>query len=308
MKAGITTKRSVRVGLCGDFQVGKSLLLNVLFGRTLAVEGDGMATTRFPVVYQYGKRESVSLIGNTRAVGRKFERLKEFWRFIGTEEGQSLVPDITEAQVELPRTELLEVSIADMPGLDADNADNEKAKNIARTLDFALLVTRNQGLGQRDKQWLEIIDKLAVPAAYVINCFHNNGKSPVPSANKDIVQNNAAWLNSQGFRHVAIGIKGPFVVNVAWCASCERSLDEGPNAEERNNAVGSHFKDKVPSPEELRMLSQVGVLRRFLLPEPENHLGWNAPGFARLHQATAAWVEELKGVIDKSRNLLNDHR
>ena len=61
-----TALSPVRIGLYGEFQVGKSLLVNCLLGDEVALVGDGFSTTPFPITYQWGSHRERSCCKLTR--------------------------------------------------------------------------------------------------------------------------------------------------------------------------------------------------------------------------------------------------
>ena len=50
--------RPLRIGIIGEFQSGKSLLVNCLLQRPIATVGRGVATTHTVVYYSYSKRDN----------------------------------------------------------------------------------------------------------------------------------------------------------------------------------------------------------------------------------------------------------
>ena len=75
--------KTIKVGIVGDFQSGKSTLINCLFGRSIASVGDGTATTHTAVNYRYSEKESIQYVTE----GKKFEaKVEDLCLFDSTNE------------------------------------------------------------------------------------------------------------------------------------------------------------------------------------------------------------------------------
>jgi len=137
----------IRVGLCGEFEAGKSLLLNCLLGQRVALVGDLFPTTRFAVIYQWGQQSSVELFRSDETVACEFPSLEEFLNFLrserATDSGKRRLEQFVEARVALNLQALQRTTLVDTPGIDASENDESRAYAVIKTLDFAVVVLTN---------------------------------------------------------------------------------------------------------------------------------------------------------------------
>jgi hypothetical protein len=302
----------VRIGFCGDFQVGKSLLLNCLLGDNISLVGDLSPTTPFPVTYQWGAQAGAALINADGSTDREFCSPKLFVDFLkqehATEEGKAHIRTYAGAQVTLPLLKLRQVALVDTPGFNDIETDARKATDAWRTLDFAIFVTTNyKELNPTERNVLRQMSVEGLPFVIVINCHHNGAGGPSPTApvNSKLAGTTGDWARNHGIQIVRLAQQDVLLINVAWAwhAAANGRTVTKEIEEQRNEAVRQQFEDKVPEPEQLRKLSQVDKLSRFIFVRPEQIPGWNAPCFGALHREVREWVIQVREGLHQMRSL-----
>ena len=162
------------VGIVGNFQRGKSTLVNCLLEGACALTGKRVATTKKSVHYRIGSRFAayeVSKAGQRRKIEeRKFRS--------GSVTADS---NVTRYEVEVDAEILKSVSIVDTPGFDNDATDTATTLESLKTLDFVLLVVDKE-LKKSDTEVITYLQANAVPFSVVYNCSLNRGAFWKPSS------------------------------------------------------------------------------------------------------------------------------
>ena len=292
------TTSPIRVGFCGEFQVGKSLLLNSLLGDYVSLVGDLFPTTPFQITYQWAVRPGASLIhadGSTACEFLSVDLLVDFLRRAhATEEGKTHLRKHLEAKVTLANPKLRQIALVDLPGFNASETDDRKATKCLEQLDFAIFVTTNsRALKTTEIEALRLMAVVGLPCVMVINCYCNSEGGPFPhsEANKKLARENSAHVRNCGINPLRLTEEDVILVNVAMYALANNTKPSAMNEQEmeRNETLQRHFNMEVPPPEQLRKESQVNKLSRFIFADPERCLGWNAGCLGILHREIRAW-------------------
>jgi hypothetical protein len=282
------------------FEVGKSLLLNRLLGGNMALVGDLLPTTPFPVSYEWGERSGVILFGPNGAISCEFPTVEAFVEFLeqkrATSGGREELGRHAEAFVHLQRCELQRVTLIDMPGFDDPEAiRNASASRMLKTLDFAIFVTRNKELPQPPQPELQILRAIkdaGIPCLMVINCFPDPAPAPTHFKNGDIAEGNLAKVKNLSLEGLAYlpqsaSKAADFLrVNVEWLE--DTSVDE-PGSETEKQQNRAAFND----------------LRWFIFPDSESLIGLNAPCLGTFYRSLNEWRSSAVEQVERMLSTLN---
>ena len=294
----------IRVGLCGEFQVGKSLLLNCLLEDNQAFVGDHFPTTPFPIAYRWGSRPCAELLRNNGTLARKFESSKHLVDYLrkahASEAGKAKVRQFAEARVFLPNPKLRSVEVVDTPGFNAQEDDEKKADLALRTLDFAVLVTRNdRQFSQLEKNLIQKIADTHLPFAIVMNCHDSAEWKPSHRQNLQIAKTNAAEMRDQDRHPIPIGSNQVITVNAVWH---KVAREKGESSWSKK--VIREFDGVIPAPDQLCQLSQVPLLHSFIFPEESQQVGTNAFCIGAINRIGRQLSDKIKVRLQRINNLL----
>lgn len=329
--------KPIRVGIMGEFQDGKSLLVNSLIGGNFAMVGNGLATTPFAATYHWAERETVRLLSVGGGVARRFDSVAVFMGHLQAElqspAGESRSRQFAGAQIGLPLHQLKLVTLVDTPGLNATvvgprpeaGTDEEKAIAELDGLDFVLLVLPNSAFKKVSPvtTLLHRIRDRGIPCAIVLNCKDYGRWDPDHPENIAMVHETgqgrdgiAVMLNGilkhPGFRLVRIPSErssaGEVIlrVNPAWHQVAEGSERFAVPAEWKDRLENKLRGRNAPATlDEIRTLSRIPDLQKFLLPAPERVIGMNAHCLGTLHRAALACSEKVKQQIKQMKETIN---
>ena len=176
--------KQIRFGIVGEYQSGKSLLINCLLKRPIATVGSGTATTRTVVNYRYAnkKKQRVEYVGCKGEINvfpvEEFEKLE-----------LDKKTDAFEVNVYLYNSLLKDYELVDMPGFGADESDSDIAIRALRGLDFAILVASNdKALGAESSAVKDLhkLKKYRIPYYFILNCRDTEKWSPDDERNREI--------------------------------------------------------------------------------------------------------------------------
>lgn len=161
----------LRFGIVGQYQSGKSLLINCLLNRHVATVGVGAATTHTVVNYSFSKSEFAEIVydSGTKETG-DISRL----------EGIDTNKTIKTVNVFLNNDFLKDYTLTDMPGFGFNETDNKIALEALEELDYAIVVVSNEkSFGTDSPQYRDfcLLQRYNIPYYLVLNC-------------KDIVKDN----------------------------------------------------------------------------------------------------------------------
>lgn len=126
--------KPLRIGIIGEFQSGKSLLVNCLLQRPIATVGSGVATTHAVVNYRYSNRDN-EYFTYRKYNGKTYSRSVEELCDHDTEEAIDFI------NVFLKHNFLKAYELIDIPGFGSNTTDNNSAQKALRNIDFALLIS-----------------------------------------------------------------------------------------------------------------------------------------------------------------------
>ncbi len=173
-------KGPVIYGLIGEYQVGKSTLVNCLLSRPLSSVGTGAATTHTVVVYEYSNSEN-------KLVFYKDGRVERMSLDGALNADQDRNVDKIIFGIRHPILE--KISIIDLPGVGNDDCDNARTHEMLDKIDCAILVhTTHKSLEDESKilNTIGILQKKEIPYYVVLNCANLNGWAPEGDINESI--------------------------------------------------------------------------------------------------------------------------
>lgn len=181
----IYEKKSIRFGLIGEYQSGKSLLINCILQRPIATVGSGNATTRTVVNYRYSPDEHTEYHDND---GRLHILPIDQIGKIDT------ATDISTVDIYLSNEILKDFVLTDLPGFGANEEDNCTTRRILSDIDFAILIASNdKAIGAKSSTFRYIynLSLYNIPYYFVLNCrdkdkWNCNNEANVRIAERDL--------------------------------------------------------------------------------------------------------------------------
>ena len=142
---------AIKVLLAGQYQNGKSTLINCLLGGDYAIEGDGCHTTACRTVYSYS--EGTSKYYKINANGKR-ESLKDGLAQTIRHDGRDVY---FEAHVSSPV--LKRMTLIDAPGWGAEDADDKQAEMSLDDVAYVVYLAQARQLSKEDKVFLKLLKK-----------------------------------------------------------------------------------------------------------------------------------------------------
>lgn len=199
----------LRVGVLGNFQNGKSTLVNCLLGeKVLQTGGDGSPVSFINSQCLYGLDNKVTFENCNKVLS-----YKEFIDFA------QYNPKWGDAIIYCNSKILKNVIFVDTPGFNANPNDTETALRAIQKIDFAILVITNKGtLDESENNILEVLNTHDIPFMVVMNCHEGHGDSWNPSSDFNIDKSRGIESTLSKNTCVLRNTKGECVnrVNVAW--------------------------------------------------------------------------------------------
>lgn len=189
----------IRVGVVGEYQSGKSLLINCLLKQPIATIGEGDSTTHTIVSYFYAeevKKEEVVLFD---CKGEVVETLKiERFKTCGLPDTDFAIKRI---DVYLNNQLLKDFVLVDMPGMGYSDEEDRIAEDAMKEIDYAILVESNtKAIGDRSLIYVETLERQRIPYYFILNCIERGrniqGKKwhPTSPYNVDLARRNKLQL------------------------------------------------------------------------------------------------------------------
>lgn len=189
----------IRVGVVGEYQSGKSLLINCLLKQPIATIGEGDSTTHTIVSYFYAeevKKEKVVLFD---CKGEVVETLNiECFKTCGLPDTDFAIKRI---DVYLNNQLLKDFVLVDMPGMGYSDEEDRIAEEAMKEIDYAILVESNtKAIGDRSLIYVETLERQRIPYYFILNCIERGrdiqGKKwhPASPYNVDLARRNKLQL------------------------------------------------------------------------------------------------------------------
>ena len=154
----------LRFGIVGQYQSGKSLLINCLLERHVATVGVGVATTHTVVNYSFSESEFLEIEFDSGT--------KETWD-INRLERVDTDKTIKTVNVYLNNDFLRYYTLTDMPGFGSNDKDNKAALDVLADIDYAIVVTTNdKSFGTESSQYKDfcVLERYSIPYYLILNC------------------------------------------------------------------------------------------------------------------------------------------
>ena len=212
--------KPIRFGIVGEYQSGKSLLVNCLLRRPVATVGSGIATTHTVVNYRYAEMEHVVYVDSEHE--RHAIPIERLYRL-------DTVSGIRVIDVYLANESLKGYILTDMPGFGANNEDNSVARQALQELDFAILVVSNdKSLGADSSAFKDIrmLWKYKIPYYFILNCRNMDRWRPDEDSNRNIARKDLALLAFHKPMGYPLEEDGINIVNFMWYWYSVREADD----------------------------------------------------------------------------------
>lgn len=202
--------RPIRFGLIGEFQSGKSLLMNCLLRRSVATVGGGSATTHTIVNYRYGEDEYVEYVTDENE--RHSLPICELHRL-------DTATDVLVIDVFLNNNILKYFILTDMPGFGTNIADNEIARQVLPDIDFAILIaSSDKSFGEEADSFrnLRALKEHHIPYYFILNCTKIDRWRCDDEGNIMIAQKDLNMLSFYPPTNYPLEENGINIVNLMW--------------------------------------------------------------------------------------------
>lgn len=277
-----------KITIVGEFQNGKSTLVNCLLGAKYAPTGHGCRTTSCCTHFLYGE---------TNAAPRQI---------------YGATPSENYLEVTCNRPILKDAILIDTPGFDASKDDDETAKNAIRNSDIIIFVQGAQQLGERSFQILKNIRDAGKRMLFLMNCKDLQNWSPKDKHNMGIANNIEHDLFNHGISSSLISIQSKkvwpvnpiFALYTAGQLEKERDFSQGTTKRHaiyllKNIQILDKNKEQLYQesaiPEVRRVIEEAAIM-------PLKELCKNME--QELQALTERWTSRLRKIISDSEELL----
>lgn len=209
---------AIKVLLAGQYQNGKSTLINCLLGGDYAIEGDGCHTTAYRTIYLYS--QGATKYYKVNANGKR-ELLKDGLSQTVQHDGRNIY-----FEAFVPSPVLKRMTLIDAPGWGAEDADDKQAELSIEDVAYVVYLAQARQLSQEDKNFLKLLKKYNKFFCVLLNARDNT--DPQAESLQDICGAILGTIKQ-------IGLDGQFikypsatglgVINLLWAKFGRRLLD-----------------------------------------------------------------------------------
>ena len=220
--------------LAGQYQNGKSTLINCLLGGDHAIEGDGCHTTAYRTVYSYS--EGATKYYKVNANGKR-ELLKDGLSQTVQHDGRNIY-----FEAFVPSPVLKRMTLIDAPGWGAEDADDKQAELSIEDVAYVVYLAQARQLSQEDKNFLKLLKKYNKFFCVLLNARDNT--DPKAESLQDICGAILGTIKQ-------IGLDGQFIkypsatglgiVNLLWAKFGRRLLDSPSTNRAKRQAMIAHM-------------------------------------------------------------------
>lgn len=290
----------------GDFQNGKSTLVNCLLDDKYARMGKGCRTTACCTRFVYGESEEARLFhGLENPEEKLLDRREDIFAPSFSVSGKDCI------EITCWKPMLRTVSLIDTPGFDASTEDDETAKRAISQSDIVIIVHKAAQLDENTLLLAKNVYQCRKKVLFLYNCTNDENWAPSDSANEPICATIEAQLESGGLSSMLIPINGrriwPCNPLLAWYAQGHLQRDlESPSDDERKDAekaickIKNYCSDELKKTEKRSILEASGILpvRRAL----ENVAASLLEAFKNnpkdeVKLLTNAWMKRISGLV-----------
>ena len=296
--------------VAGEFQNGKSTLINCLLDDKYAPTGNGLRTTGCCSYFRYGEAEIAKLIRRT---------------------GEEIIldrrEDIFDSAFTCKQSDYLEITcwkplleravLVDTPGFGVDYGDDMIAAEAIEKSDIVLFLHASTALGERARAMLQLFREKGKHIVFLFNCKDESKWEPSAPKNQEICRNIEAQLKTMGLFDSIIQVGGNKVwpCNPLWAwyalGHLQRDLDSPfsnvkEDAEEKLDSIDYFCRKKqLPQKGNKQLLLQMsGVLeiRRCVECVSATLMGnmINDP-VGEVRNLTGNWLARIRKIIDTNK-------
>lgn len=204
-----SSTKPFRFGIVGEFQSGKSLLINCLLRRSIATVGYGVATTHTVVNYRYSENEHLEyLTDDGVAETKSIDKIHDL----------DTRTDISVIDVYLTNELLKNFILTDMPGFGANENDTWASKKSLPFIDFVILIQSNDtAMGANSTSFRDFgeIKRLNIPYYLILNCTNSDRWKCDDYDNNTIAKTNLDLLDFKPINY-PLEEDGINIVNLMW--------------------------------------------------------------------------------------------
>jgi len=222
----------VTVLLAGQYQNGKSTLINCLLGGKYAVEGevDGLHTTAYRTVYAYSPDKV------------RYYKVAAGGRRVLLKGGLSTTIDRKSGDVhfeaEIPSPMLKTMTLVDAPGWGAEDSDDKQAEQSLQNVDFVVYLAQARQLSKEDKNFLRLLKKKRTYFCIVLNARDRTDPQDVSLQN--VCSAISGTLKQIGLDEQYVQYPAEFglcVVNLLWAKYGKHLLDKPETQREKQQSA-----------------------------------------------------------------------
>ena len=251
--------RKPTLAIVGQYQNGKSTLLNCLLGGCYAIQGGGLATTRYNATYTFGEIPEIRIVSPNGHFSTTDLSTDSLSKTIGG------LADGTRLSISIYSPFLIDLNIMDSPGWGVKNDDNKSAEAALVDADGFIYVFTKTINEEVDLPFLKKIVETGKQLFLVLNCL--NKRPPTSSAVTKICDEIVARMQIEdlhGNCYSFLKGVGVYPVNLIWA---EYALRCAPASEQESvdAKVEVYFKEKNPDRGKVLVESGVSALRTAIL-------------------------------------------
>lgn len=237
--------KQIRFGIIGEYQSGKSLLINCLLRRSIAKVGNGNATTHTVVNYLFSEDELLKYVSDD---GKSQTDSIEKLHCLETR------TDISVIDVYLNNDLLKDFVLTDMPGFGANTDDNSVAKQVMSEIDFALLMASNEkSFGAESDSFNEIrkLQECNIPYYFILNCTNRDRWRCDDDENVIIAKKDLSLLSFHKPMIYPLKDDSINIVNLMWywysiCKRDDELISRYENTKAFNDyGINNHVKEEL---------------------------------------------------------------
>jgi hypothetical protein len=305
-----TTVKLPQTVVAGEFQNGKSTLINCLLDDKYAPTGNGLRTTGCCSYFRYGEAEVARLVSRS-----------------GTEKFLDRREDIFDSSFDCFPSDHLEITcwkpllqhavLADTPGFGVDSCDDRTAEEAVEHSDIVLFLHASTALSESAVRMLQLFREKGKHLFFLFNCKDESKWDPASPKNQEICQIIEAQLRGMGILDALIPIGGKKVwpCNPLWAwyalGHLQRDLDSPfenvrEDAQEKIESIYSFCKKrKLPlqgNKQQLLRMSGLLEIRRSVEQVASTLMGnMISDSAGEIRNLTGNWLARMRKIIETSK-------
>lgn len=248
------------LALTGQYQNGKSTLLNCLLGGFYAVEGGGTVTTKYNAKYRFGDFFDAKLVANNGTISS----LPPAGDMMSVDDTIRQHDDLSRLEISVYSPLLKMMDLLDSPGCGANPEDNRTADAALDQADFIIFVTQKTLDNESDLDFLSSLSEKGKHFTVVLNCF--GAQDPLSEQAQSVCQEIKAQLDGRHLdrNYVPLSENAPvYPVNLLW-AQCAIGYLEPGERKQRREQVKRMMEQDDFTPSSLFFASNFAPLRTLL--------------------------------------------